>query len=288
MIEVEHHELVLRYQGLRLLDQSRLDRLIASLVRDGQMSPVLVVPVEDRYILIDGYARVAALRKLGEDIIQAVEIELDETEALLLHHRLASARERSALEEGWFVQLLVEKHGLSQEEVAQALGRSVSWVSRRLGLADKLPEEVQELVRCGRLCAYAAAKYFLPLARTNRAACVTLAENLPAGRVSARQIEKVYVAWRQADAQGQERIIENPILLLKTEQDLPEEEELLLKDLRMLGGICRRAFHRLDRILGWTDKAKPRPFEQAALALKVAYRNLRSGLEEKGLRAGPR
>lgn len=287
MIEVEHHELVLRYQSLRVRNPSRQARLVASLAREGQKSPVLVIPVEDRYILIDGYARVAALRELGEDTVVAVELEIGETEALLLQHRLENARERSALEEGWLLRHLLGPGGLSREEAAEALGRSLSWVSRRLGLVEKLPEEVQEQVRRGKLPAYAAAKYLLPLARANRGACVTLVGNLPAGRLSTRQIEKIYVAWRKADPLGRERIEADPTLLLKVESDLPEEDGHLLADLRMLGGICRRAHHRLDRVIGWEGQA-PRPFEQAALALEVAYRNLHSGLAEKGLRAGSR
>jgi ParB-like chromosome segregation protein Spo0J len=99
--------------------------------------------------LIDGYARVRALRELGSDKVAACELAVSVEQALVLAHALASSRPRTALEEGWLLRELAESHGRDLRELAVMLDRSVSWVSRRLGLVRALPEKVQEAVGGG-------------------------------------------------------------------------------------------------------------------------------------------
>ena len=118
MIEVELHQLELRYAGLRLGTTGRQARLAASLMEHGQQTPVLVVSEAERYVLIDGYARVEALRSLGRDLVTATLLELPEAEALVLSYRLERGRRRSVLEEAWLIAELVERHGKSQRELA--------------------------------------------------------------------------------------------------------------------------------------------------------------------------
>ena len=61
-------QIELRYAALRVIDSGRQARLVASLAREGQHSPVLaVVEEDDRYVLIDGYRRVTAMTSLGRD-----------------------------------------------------------------------------------------------------------------------------------------------------------------------------------------------------------------------------
>jgi ParB family chromosome partitioning protein len=72
-MELEFHQLRMRYSGLRILLPGYEARLTASLASEGQLHPVLVV--EERvesgappgYVLIDGYRRVRALQRLGRD-----------------------------------------------------------------------------------------------------------------------------------------------------------------------------------------------------------------------------
>lgn len=54
-LQVEIHELELRYAALRIGDSGRQARLEASLARDGQQSPVLVIAGgHDESVLVDG------------------------------------------------------------------------------------------------------------------------------------------------------------------------------------------------------------------------------------------
>jgi ParB-like chromosome segregation protein Spo0J len=159
---------------------------------------------------------------------------------------------RSALEESWLLEALIERHGLSQHELARRLGHTTSWVSRRLGLLTALPEAVQEQVRTGALAAYSATKYLVPLARANASDCEKLAAALAGHPLTTRQMERLYVAWRSSDAQGRTRLVERPLLFLQADREMaqaepPHPDAALVKDVEVLGAICHRVQRRLTR-----------------------------------------
>ena len=112
-MQIELHQLVLRYQTLRIADPVDQARMTASIAEVGQQSPVLVVGEPSQFVLVDGYCRVQAIQALRRDVVEALLLDLPEPEALLLAHRLDLSRPRSALEEGWFVRELHREHGLS-------------------------------------------------------------------------------------------------------------------------------------------------------------------------------
>ncbi len=289
MIELEHHQLLLRYASLRIQDPAREARLAGALARDGQLSPVLVISTEGKYLLIDGYARVAALIRLGRDTVRAVELGLTECQALALQHRLENSRERSALEDGWLIRILLTEHGLDREAVSTSLQRSASWVSRRLALVETLPSSVQKAVQRGSLGAHGAARYLVPLARANSEDCAALVKNLPR-RVSSRELRELYLAYQSGDRKVRDRVVTHPELLLQvTREKLPEvpldQDEGLIKDLRMSSGILRRATKRAEASLRQTKEPWCEALRQAFLELKVVYRNLTHQIQEGKNRA---
>jgi ParB/RepB/Spo0J family partition protein len=257
-MELELHRIALTYKRLRRRDARRAAQLVASICEQGQQSPVVVVAQvgqPGRYVLIDGYQRVAALEKLGRDTVSAVVLALDEVEALCLTHRLEGTQQRCALEQGWLLVELVERHGIFQEKLAVLLSHSGSWVSRRLALVRELPEQAQDLVREGRLCPYGAMRHLVPLARAKRKDCERIVEVLAkrTSAVSARQLGRLVLAWRSADAAERQRIVQQPLLYLRAEEALataaaeeasPERE--LRNDLEAAAAIARRASRRLD------------------------------------------
>jgi ParB family transcriptional regulator, chromosome partitioning protein len=112
---------------------------------------------------------VRLLRKLGQDTVRATEWALGEAEALLFERIMRAGEADNALEQGWFLCELRDRFQLSGEELGKRLGRTSSWVSRRIGLVAELPESVQHHVRAGAISAHAAMKYLVPMARANRA-----------------------------------------------------------------------------------------------------------------------
>ncbi|MGB5742329.1 MAG: ParB N-terminal domain-containing protein [Sedimenticolaceae bacterium] len=78
-MELEIHQLDLRYQDLRRRDPKRERQLLASLAESGQQLPIVVVLAEAP-IVIDGYKRVRALRRLARDTVEAMAWDVGEAE----------------------------------------------------------------------------------------------------------------------------------------------------------------------------------------------------------------
>ena len=70
-MEVELHQLLLRYERLRKRAPRAERTLLASLAEIGQQTPVVVVADAERFVLIDGYKRVRALKRLAHDVVLA-------------------------------------------------------------------------------------------------------------------------------------------------------------------------------------------------------------------------
>lgn len=231
-LPLELHQLDRRYTELRVSRDRSEARLLASIAERGQATPVLVcapagsiAPEAGRYVLIDGYRRVSALERLGRDTVEAVCTGMAESEVLMWHHQMESRGRRSAMEEGWLVRELHHSHRLSCEEIAKKLARSKGWVSTRLGLVETLPESVQTLVRKGKLCAHAAQRYLVPLARANIGDCEALTTGLAKHRLSTRAMRRVYVAWRKGDAAQRRRIVEQPALFAAAAEAVEEQSQ---------------------------------------------------------------
>src|ERR1035441_1073596 len=79
---LEFHQLERRLEHLRVRRPGGHRRLLASLAASGQQTPIVVVAAEHvvKYLLIDGYQRVAALQQLGRDTVDAVVWSLSEVE----------------------------------------------------------------------------------------------------------------------------------------------------------------------------------------------------------------
>jgi len=269
-VELEFQQLELRYEPLRLRSPERERRLLASLAERGQQTPIVVVALEAplRYVVIDGYKRVRALRRLGQDTVRTTCWEVEEAEALLLEQQMHRAERDSALEQGWLLRELNERFGWSYEELARRFDRSPSWVSRRLGLVKELPEEIQQRVRWGQIVPHAAMKYLVPLARANRRDCLRLAEAVGGQRLSSRQMEKLYSAYVSGDQPLQELVLSQPELFLRVEQEAQRAPSVgarpvegLLSDLSVLGAVCRRGVRRWE--MGLASRLVPPERERA-------------------------
>ncbi len=109
----------------------------------------MIVSPEDgrRYLVIDGYKRMAALEHLGRDTVEATVWAMSEAEAVLLSRSLRFGPAESALEQGWLLAEMERRFGYSLDELGHRFDRSASWVSRRLALVELLPEGIQQQVR---------------------------------------------------------------------------------------------------------------------------------------------
>ena len=129
-LTIECRALVMTYAHLRIRDPSAEARLSASMADTGQTSPVIVGhDAEGRPVLVDGYRRVRALARLGQDTVTAIALGVSEADALVYCHRQETSRRRSIVEEGWLVREL-SGQGPTLHAVSLALCRSPSWVCK--------------------------------------------------------------------------------------------------------------------------------------------------------------
>ena len=134
-------------------DDEALEELAASLKEVGVLQPVVVRTGDEGYILIAGERRWRAARRAGLHEIPAVlrESTGDSTlvEALIEN---VQRQDLTPLEEAHAFQDLLENYGMSQEQVAERVGKSRPTISNTLRLL-LLPEEIQEMVDGGDLTA---------------------------------------------------------------------------------------------------------------------------------------
>lgn len=113
----------------------------------GQQLPIVVVVSEaSRFIVIAGYKRVRALKRLARDTLRATVWEIPELEALLLERRMRCASE-DAFDQAWLLAELRARFGLSLEELVRRFERDKNWVSRRLALIQGSLQETDRYVR---------------------------------------------------------------------------------------------------------------------------------------------
>ena len=254
-MQLEFHQLDRRWEHLRVREPHRQRRLLASLADSGQQSPIIVVAAgpPERYLVIDGHKRVAALEQLGRDTVEATVWALSEAEALLLSRAVRFSPQESALEQGWLLAEMQQRFGYGWEELARRFDRSVSWVSRRLALVELLPEAVQQQVREGKISAQVAMRCLTPMARVDAEHCQRMAAALVQHGCDTRQAGQLYTAWRKATRAVRERILAEPGLFLKTQRQPPAASpaavEQVERDLEMALAILRRAGRRLSEAL---------------------------------------
>jgi hypothetical protein len=151
------------------------------------VSPIVVCLREGRAVLLDGFKRAQAARRLrGFETLLARPIEVDERGAKASLFALNQVNRRPhEWEEAWIIHALVREDGLSQTEVAELLGRHKSWVCRRLALVEKLGAAARDDLRLG-LLSPSMARHLVRLSAGNQALALATArrESLTAQELS--------------------------------------------------------------------------------------------------------
>jgi ParB/RepB/Spo0J family partition protein len=279
MMDLEFAQLDRRYEKLRIRKPVAEKRLLASLAQTGQRVPIVVVAGSGagEFIVVDGYKRVRALEQLRYPTVTAMQWQIGEMEAILMDRFLRGQQTETPLEQGWLLAEMNLRFGLKLQELALRVGRSASWVSRRLGLVKDLPTEITERVRRGQIVAHAAMKYLLPLARANPRQCVQIAEGIAGKAITSRQVAQLYAVWRDGSPQIRERLAADPMLFLRTQDtEGPPRTgltSLLRRDIDIVTATARRATHRFKECAG-KGLLLPCEAEELREQLQTAARDL--------------
>jgi len=127
-------------QPRRTFDPEELQALADSIAAHGVLQPVVVVEDGDGFVLVAGERRLRAVTQLGLETIPAVVRTANEQERLELALVENIQREDlNALEEARAYRHLIDDFGLTQERVAERVGRSRPAVANTLRILDTAP-----------------------------------------------------------------------------------------------------------------------------------------------------
>lgn len=133
-----------RYQPRLDFDEKALDELSKSIKEHGVIQPLIVRQVGDKYEIIAGERRYKASTMAGlERVPVVVENYDDKTSAEVALVENVQRKDLTSIEEAKSYKNLIDKNGLTQEEVAKKMGLSQSAVANKLRLLN-LSDEVQD------------------------------------------------------------------------------------------------------------------------------------------------
>ncbi|SIS54774.1 nucleoid occlusion protein [Salimicrobium flavidum] len=136
-----------RYQPRTIFSAEKIGELAQTIHTHGMIQPIVVRQSEDgNYELIAGERRWRAAQSLEWEVIPAIVRNMTDTQtaSVALIENL-QREELSVIEEATAYQKLIEMHELTQEALAQRLGKSQSTIANKLRLL-KLPESVRQAV----------------------------------------------------------------------------------------------------------------------------------------------
>jgi ParB family chromosome partitioning protein len=241
-------------QPRKTFERESLEQLADSIGAYGVLQPIIVresTALKGTYEIIAGERRWRAAKMAGLSEIPAVILDGDELKAAQVALIENVQRENlNPLEEANGYRLLIDRFGLTQEQVAAQVGKSRSAVTNMLRLLD-LPEEICEMLASGVLST-GHARALLGLDRKEDR--LPLAERIVDKQLSVRETEAA-VKRLNAIAAKEDEDEELPDLL---ERDAASQRRLYMKDLE----------HRITENLGRRAKITATPRKKV---LELAY-----------------
>jgi ParB family transcriptional regulator, chromosome partitioning protein len=194
---------------LRLTTPEQIASMQNSLKTDGQLQPIVVRKKGIGYQVLDGFKRYYASDALKWKGLQALVVEVDDITAKTM--MLSYNRQGSTLldyEEARIVYSLKNDHLMKQEEIATQLSRSLSWVSRRISLIERLEEIVCTHLQLGKITTTHARE----LAKLPRGKQPCFLKMVMDNNLSSRQTAKLVSMYlRSVSEKEQAYLMEHPL-----------------------------------------------------------------------------
>lgn len=182
-----------KFQPRRDMNPNQLDELANSIRTQGIMQPIVVRPIGDqRYEIIAGERRWRAARIAGLDKVPVIVRHVEDSDAIVLALIENIQREDlNPVEEAMALQRLVDEFSLTQQQVADTVGKSRSAVANTLRLLNLAPE-VRRLLEHGDIeMGHARALLALDAELQTQAASTVITKSL-----SVRETEKLVKAYQ--------------------------------------------------------------------------------------------
>ena len=175
-------------QPRKNFDEKALAELAISIKNYGVVQPIILVKKNNRYMIIAGERRWRAARMAGLKTIPAVirEYTPQEISEIAIIENL-QREDLNPIESAMAIQDLKDKYNMTQEEVADKIGKSRSAVTNTLRLLT-LPNELIELVKNNKLSAGHARAL---LVVEDKELQLKLAKEIYDKKLSVREVEKL-------------------------------------------------------------------------------------------------
>lgn len=133
-------------QPRKTFDKNSILELAQSIKENGLIQPIMVRPSPTGYALVAGERRFKAFQLLKRDTIPAIvaESSVNDSENLSLIENI-QRMDLSAIEEALAYQSLIENQNLTQEQLANKIGKSQSAVANKLRLLQLSPEVIEAI-----------------------------------------------------------------------------------------------------------------------------------------------
>ena len=188
------------YQPRQVFDDEALHELASSIKEHGVFQPIIVKRSIKGYEIIAGERRVRASKLAGKETIPAIIRNLDDNKMMEIALIENLQREDlSAIEEAVAYKQMIDRLGITQEELSERVGKSRSHVTNILGLL-RLPQDVQELVTSNQL-SMAHARVLSKLESDDKIR--SMAQEIIANKIPVRELE--YQAKNEAKKVKTER-----------------------------------------------------------------------------------
>ena len=177
------------YQPRMVMNEDSLKELAASIDEKGVVQPIIVRSLgHDKYEVIAGERRLRASRLAGLAEVPAIVKEVDDAEAMALALTENIQREDlNVIEMARAYSIMLDQFDITQEELAQALGKSRSAVTNIIRLL-QLPQEIQEHVLSGDI-SMGHARALLALESGNQR--ISVCKKVIESELSVRQTERL-------------------------------------------------------------------------------------------------
>jgi ParB family chromosome partitioning protein len=134
------------YQPRKNFDEQALKELASSIKEHGVFQPIIVKKSIKGYEIIAGERRYRASKLAGLETVPAIVRDFSDEEMMEIALLENLQRENlNAIEEALAYKSMIDKLGLTQDELAVKVGKSRSHITNMLGLL-RLPDEVKDMV----------------------------------------------------------------------------------------------------------------------------------------------
>jgi hypothetical protein len=250
---VELSSLDLRYEGHRLRDPAGEARLLASVRERGIEQPLQGVDPRACRLLLNGFKRCRAAKKLGISTVPYASLGAEEATGILNLMRVSTAKTLGILEQARFLADLLSIHGMSVAEVAETLSRSKGWVCMRQRLLEEMSPALEEALFGGRFPVYSYMYTLRPFMRMSAAGKEPIERFVKAvagRRLSVRDIELLAQAYFRGPASLREAIAQGRVdWSLRQMKDVPQDREGCSPRERGLLGDLEGLRRRMERVM---------------------------------------